>query len=110
MDDRKIEGLLAVIRHGSLNGAAEELNCSQSAVTQMMNSLENEAGFKILERTNRGVALTKAGSEIIPDFEEAYGSLRKLNAHCREIVVGDIARPDCQFKLDVRITLGGDGD
>ena len=36
MDDNKIRILLAAIRTGSFSRAAQEMNCTQSAVTQAM--------------------------------------------------------------------------
>ena len=41
MDNRKLHTLITTLRAGSFNKAAQELNCTQSAVTQMMNALEN---------------------------------------------------------------------
>lgn len=61
MDDYKIHVLLTAIRTGSFRKAALELNCTQSAVTQAMNSLENELGCKVLQRNHNGIRLTPAG-------------------------------------------------
>ncbi len=66
MDDYKIHVLLAAIRTGSFRKAALELNCTQSAVTQAMNSLENELGCKVLLRNHNGIRLTSAGEELLP--------------------------------------------
>ena len=64
MDDRKLQVLLATIRTGSFSKAAQELNCTQSAVTQMMNSLEDEINCKVLKRTHSGAKLTLAGEKL----------------------------------------------
>ena len=53
MDDRKIRSLLTVLETGSISSAAEILNGTQSGITQTMNALEAELGFKRLYRTNR---------------------------------------------------------
>ena len=66
MDDYKIHVLLAAIRTGSFRKAALELNCTQSAVTQAMNSLENELGCKVLLRNHNVIRLTSAGEELLP--------------------------------------------
>ena len=58
MDNRKLHTLITTLRAGSFNKSAQELNCTQSAVTQMMNALENELGCKILSRSHSGVRLT----------------------------------------------------
>lgn len=77
MDIKKYEVLLQAVTEGSLQKASMKLDYSQSAVTQMMNSLEQELGFAILVRNNRGVFLTEEGKRIIPLIREL------LNAHER---------------------------
>lgn len=50
MDSKKIYALLAAIDCGSLTAAAEKLGYTQSGLTHMMNSLENELGLNLLVR------------------------------------------------------------
>ena len=64
MDDRKLHAFLVTLRLGSFSKAAVELSCTQSAVTQMMNALENELGCKLFIRSNRGVQLTLEGERL----------------------------------------------
>ena len=85
MDDRKLHALLTTLRAGSLSKAARELNCTQSAVTQMMNALENELGCKILSRSHKGVTLTSAGETLFPLLSEAEASLNRLMNQARKI-------------------------
>lgn len=42
MDDKKIRAFLTIIQLGSLRRAAQELNYTQSGLTQMMKHLEQE--------------------------------------------------------------------
>jgi len=51
---------------GSMNKAALELNTVQSNVTARIKTLEDELGFELFERTNRGVTLTAAGRRLLP--------------------------------------------
>ena len=51
---------------GSLSAAAEKLGYTQSALTHMMRSLEDEAGVPLLRRGNRGVSLTSEGERLSP--------------------------------------------
>ena len=51
---------------GSLSGAAAKLGYTQSGLTHMMNALEDEFGFSILQRGYYGIKLTPAGERIIP--------------------------------------------
>jgi DNA-binding transcriptional LysR family regulator len=48
----------------SFRRAAERLNLDQSALTRRIQKLEQQLGFKLLERTTREVALTPAGRSL----------------------------------------------
>lgn len=88
MDDYKIRALLAAIRTGSFRKAALELNCTQSAVTQAMNSLENELGCKVLLRNHNGIRLTPEGEELLPLLMEADTTLTRLSERARQVADG----------------------
>ena len=59
MDSKKIYALLTAIDCGSLTAAAEKLGYTQSGLTHMMNSLENELGLNLLVRSKSGVHLAR---------------------------------------------------
>lgn len=88
MDDRKIEALLTTINTGSFSKAAARLNCTQSAVTQMMNTFEDELGFRVLKRSHNGVRLTEAGEQIYPHIIECYESMMRLRHNADRISSG----------------------
>ena len=54
MDTKKTRALLLALEKGSLTAAAEELGYTQSGLTHMMNSLEDEAGISLLVRSKVG--------------------------------------------------------
>ncbi len=56
-----LRSFLAIVEDGSLNKAAERLRVSQSTLTRQMQTLEDEVGGRLLERSKTGVALTAAG-------------------------------------------------
>lgn len=58
---RQIQYFRSVVENNSFSLAAEECNISQSAISQQIKALENELGFKLLERNNRKFTLTPAG-------------------------------------------------
>ena len=66
MSIKKYEVLLRVVELGSLTKAAEATGCSQSAVSHILNDLEEEFGFTILKRSRGGVQLTENGAKILP--------------------------------------------
>lgn len=64
MDIRKYEVFLRAVECGNLTRAGEELGYTQSGVSHMMKSLENELGFPLLIRGRTGVVPTPEGEEI----------------------------------------------
>lgn len=88
MDERKIEVFLTTIKEGSFSKAANELNCTQSAVTQTMNSLETELGFKLLRRGHKGVVLTDEGEEIYVSLVEVYESMIRMKKNAERLASG----------------------
>lgn len=85
MDTKKINALLLSLEHGSLTAAAEELGYTQSGMTHMMNSLEDELGLKLLLRTKTGVHLSPAGEELLSDMIALSDSASKLERHIGKI-------------------------
>ena len=78
MDDRKLQVFLTAVHTGSFSQAASELHCTQSAVTQSINALENELGCKLLLRNHTGVQLTPEGKRLLPVVTEAEAALARL--------------------------------
>ena len=66
MDAADLRVFQSVASTGSMSKAALELNTVQSNVTARIKSLEDEVGFALFERTNRGVTLTAAGQRLLP--------------------------------------------
>lgn len=58
---KQIRYFQSVVRLKSFSEAAEENFISQSAISQQVQALERELGFKLLERKNRTFTLTQAG-------------------------------------------------
>lgn len=81
MESKKLEALLMAVDLGSFTKAAEVLGYTQSGLTHMMNSLEREVGFALLERGRNGVKLTAEGEQLAPavrDFLQANASLDNM--------------------------------
>ncbi len=70
MNISKYKALLAAVDMGSFSAAANKLGYTQSGLTHMMNALEDELGFSILQRGYWGVKLTPGGERIIPRIRE----------------------------------------
>lgn len=61
MDYRLLEYFLRVAERGSINGAAQDLHLSQSALSRHMATLEHALGASLFNRSRGGVTLTEAG-------------------------------------------------
>ena len=61
----RIRALTSAVELGSLKAAAEALGCTQSAVSHMIASLEDELGFRLLRRGRAGVRLTDEGERML---------------------------------------------
>lgn len=56
--------LVEIVKYGSISMASKQLNVTQQNVSIAIRNMESELGTKILNRTSRGVFLTKEGEEI----------------------------------------------
>ncbi|WP_087064177.1 LysR family transcriptional regulator [Intestinibacillus massiliensis] len=61
--------LQKIVELGSFSKAAEVLGYTQSAMSQMIASLEDELAIKLLIRSRTGVRLTLEGGELYPQIE-----------------------------------------
>lgn len=85
MDTRKYEVVLRIAERGKFAQAAEDLGYTQSALSQMVASLEAELGFKLLERSRLGSRLTVEGEQLLPLIEQAVAVERSLWERADEI-------------------------
>ena len=70
MNISKYKALLCAVDLGSFSAAAQKLGYTQSGLTHMMNALESEIGFAVLERGHFGIKLTPWGERLIPTIRE----------------------------------------
>ena len=70
MNISKYKALLAAVDLGSFSAAAQRLGYTQSGLTHMMNALEDDLGFPVLQRGYFGVKLTPGGERIISRIRE----------------------------------------
>ena len=85
MDTKKVQALLAAIDLGSLTAAASELGYTQSGLTHMMNSLENELGLNLLLRSKSGVRLSPAGQELLPELRSLADAAEALDQAAEQL-------------------------
>ncbi|MEO5314683.1 LysR family transcriptional regulator [Pseudarthrobacter sp. CC12] len=72
---RHFRAFVAVAQLGSFTRAAESLHITQPAFSRTIKHLEDSLGVKLLERSTRHVALTKAGQDFLSDVRAGLGLL-----------------------------------
>jgi len=80
--------LAAVERHGTMAGAAAELQYTASAVSQQIRKLELELRAKLVDRHPKGVRLTAAGHLAVRRFHAVEHQLDALVADLEELEGG----------------------
>ncbi|WP_320670563.1 LysR family transcriptional regulator [Patulibacter defluvii] len=72
-----LEALVAAVETGTMGGAAEALDLTQSAVTKRIARLEAQLGIVLLERGRFGVRPTAAGGLLYPEARRALDVLHR---------------------------------
>lgn len=88
MSLKKYEAFAKTVELGSLTRAADALGYTQSSMSHMLNSLEEEFGFPILRRSRSGVRLTAAGEQILPKILQILDLQEQLDI-LAEHIAGD---------------------
>ena len=89
----KYQTLMTVVDAGSLTRAAEQLGCTQSAVSHSLDALEKELGFALIKRSRAGVRLTGEGERLLPavrGFLSAAEQLRQTASSIRGLESGTV--------------------
>jgi LysR family transcriptional regulator, low CO2-responsive transcriptional regulator len=74
---RQLRVFAAVARHESFTRAARELHLTQSAVSQQVQLLEDEAGLPLFEQIGRRVRLAAAGTELLRYATQTLETVRE---------------------------------
>lgn len=85
MDTKKIRAMLAAVDTGSLTAAATQMGYTQSGLTHMMNSLEDELGLTLLVRSKNGVRLSSAGQELRSELQAVADAAEALKRRAEEL-------------------------
>ena len=85
MNIRKLEAFVRAVELGSLSKAAEELGYTQSGISHMMQSLEEEVGFPLMVRTSAGIKPNSEGQLLLPVIRELLAASESLDQHIARI-------------------------
>ena len=92
MNIRKCEAFVRAVELGSLSKAAEELGYTQSGISHMMQSLEDEVGFPLMVRTSTGIQPNREGELLLPVIRQLLNSSESLEQHIAKIKGIDTGR------------------
>ena len=67
---RQVRYFVAIAEAGSVSGAARHLSISQSTMTEAVQELEQDLGFKLVERCAHGMSLTLKGYQFLRHAEK----------------------------------------
>ena len=93
MELRVLEYFLAVVREGTLSGAAEALHLTQPTLSRQIRELEEQLGVTLFLRGNRQVTLTPEGTLLRRRAEEILSLVSKTQGELLatdEAIVGDV--------------------
>ncbi len=86
MDAKKVEILLEAVENGSMMGIAGQNGYTPSGLSHLLRRLEAELGVQLVERTNRGIALSENGKRLLPylrGYVESFETLEREAALLR---------------------------
>lgn len=78
MQLKQLAYFVAVAEHGSFSRAATNLYLTQSSLSQSVQSLEQELGFKLLKRSRDGVVMTEMGELVYAGIKDLLFSVDQL--------------------------------
>ena len=85
MDSKKLEILMTAADLGSFTKASEVVGYTQSGLTHMMDALEKEVGFPLLQRNHSGIQLSEQGALLMPAIREFLQANANLENQIRAI-------------------------
>ncbi len=81
----RYEVFLKVMEKGSFTKAADELDYTQSAVSQMIHAIEEELSTTLIFRSRKGISLTPDGEQILPYIRNICYAHRELIEKSKEM-------------------------
>src|SRR5918998_2728898 len=98
----QLTAFLAVVRHGSVTAAAQELFVTQPSVSAAVAALERELGVELTERAGRNVRPTAAGREYARYAAHVVGLLKEGSEAAGRVAAGARER----LRLGAVLTAG----
>ena len=77
----ELSAFVAAAEQRSFTKAAKQLGISRPSISEMVRSLEERLGVRLLNRTTRSVALTEAGERLLAEAEPILDAIDKAVDH-----------------------------
>lgn len=93
MDIEKCRVLIRAVQLGSMSATSIELGYTPSGISYIIDTIEKELGFKVVNRNQIGISLTQAGVKCMPYFEaiiDADDRFQKAAKQIRTDIGGEI--------------------
>jgi DNA-binding transcriptional LysR family regulator len=95
-----LELFVKTIEVGNFSALGRQLHMAPSSISRQINTLEEELGVRLLQRTTRNISLTEAGqiyfervSKILGDLEEAQSAITQLQVSPKGVLRLNVAIP-----------------
>ena len=95
----QLERIVFIANVGSITEAAKQLYISQSALSQMVNAVENEIGTPIFDRRVKPLRLTKSG--------ECYVTMARYIMNVHSTMLNEIANIKDGSSGEIRVGISG---
>ena len=93
---QQLKYVIVIADSGSVNSAAKNLYLSQPSLSSAVRDLEEEIGFELFHRSNRGVTITAEGEEFLNYARQVCQQYALLEDR---FVAGQIGRASCRERV-----------
>lgn len=82
---RQMRAFSAVARAGSFTAGARQLSLTQSAVSMLVQQLEDQLGVRLFDRARLSVTLTEAGEQLLPLVRRILDDIRQVEEGAHDL-------------------------
>lgn len=103
MTDRlaEIEAFIKIVDHKTLSAAARACDCSPSAMSKLVQRLENRLGVRLMNRSSRALSLTREGELF---YQEGLKALEAVT-HAEQVVSANSAEVSGILRIGTSIQI-----
>lgn len=103
MDIKQIRYFVAIAEEGSFSAAAQRVNVAQPSLSQRVMQLERQHKVKLLERSPRGVRLTRSGEILLAHAREILAAVERASEAVRSS--GSVPQGSVTFGMPSSVSM-----